>query len=193
MGTSCSEYILDQTTPTYKSNDDELTSGLRAYANIFYSSKEKLEATANAEVVSVYDVATYILKKIGACSTMKLHKLLYYCQAWSLVWDEKSLFSEPIEAWANGPVVRDFFNFHKGLFSVSIFNMTQGNDMKLSDEQKDTIDNVLKYYGDRSAQWLIDLTHIEDPWRNARRGLIQSERGNSVITNEDMANYYSSL
>ena len=31
---------------------------------------------------------------------MKLQKLVYYSQAWSLIWDEKPLFEEEIEAWA---------------------------------------------------------------------------------------------
>src|SRR5260221_11586367 len=63
--------------------------------------------------VSVFDVAAYIIKKMGPVSAMKLHKLIYYCQAWSLVWDERPLFQEKIEAWANGPVIRDLFVFHR--------------------------------------------------------------------------------
>src|SRR5680860_1872649 len=56
-------------------------------------------------MASVLDVAEYILKETGSMTTMKLQKLVYYSQAWSLVWDEKPLFGEPIEAWANdGPV-----------------------------------------------------------------------------------------
>jgi hypothetical protein len=35
---------------------------------------------------------------------MKLHKILYYCQAWSLVWDDKPLFRERIEAWVTVPL-----------------------------------------------------------------------------------------
>jgi len=50
--------------------------------------------------LSVHDVAAYILKKQGEMSAMKLQKLVYYSQAWSLVWDEKPLFRAQIEAWA---------------------------------------------------------------------------------------------
>ena len=64
-------------------------------------------------MVSVYDVAQYILGKIGPLTTMKLQKLLYYSQAWSLVWDDKPLFAEEFEAWANGPVCRELYNMHK--------------------------------------------------------------------------------
>ncbi|WP_307850044.1 MULTISPECIES: type II toxin-antitoxin system antitoxin SocA domain-containing protein [unclassified Saccharopolyspora] len=40
-------------------------------------------------------------------TAMKLQKLVYYSQAWHLVWDERPLFDEPVQAWANGPVVPD--------------------------------------------------------------------------------------
>lgn len=37
-------------------------------------------------MATVFDTAKYILEKRGAMSTMKLQKLCYYAQAWSLVW-----------------------------------------------------------------------------------------------------------
>ena len=49
--------------------------------------------------VSTLDVGRYILRKLGPMGTVKLQKLVCYCQAWSLVWDDRPLFSEPIEAW----------------------------------------------------------------------------------------------
>lgn len=45
-------------------------------------------------MANVSDVAAYILQKHGRMTTMKLQKLVYYSQAWSLVWDEKPLFQE---------------------------------------------------------------------------------------------------
>ena len=67
---------------------------------------------------SALDVAAYILKRAGAMSTMKLQKLVYYSQAWSLVWDEEALFKDKICAWANGPVVPALFAAHKGKYRV---------------------------------------------------------------------------
>ncbi|HCU23588.1 MAG TPA: hypothetical protein DF383_01115, partial [Deltaproteobacteria bacterium] len=70
-------------------------------------------------MTSVHDVATYILKKTGPITAMKLQKLVYYSQAWSLVWDEKPLFKEKIEAWTNGPVVPALYRLHRGKFEIS--------------------------------------------------------------------------
>lgn len=60
-------------------------------------------------MTNIFDVAKYILEKSGSMSTMKLQKLCYYSQAWSLVWDDKSLFPEDFEAWANCPVCPKLF------------------------------------------------------------------------------------
>ena len=122
---------------------------------------------------------------------MKLQKLVYYCQAWSLVWDEKRLFEEDIEAWANGPVVKNLFDYHRGMYQIS--SVLIGNPRLLDQEQRDTVDAVLDYYGDKSAQWLINLTHMEDPWIETRKGLPIQQRGDRVIPLDVMADYYSSL
>lgn len=145
------------------------------------------------DVVSVFDVACYIMSKVKQCTTMKLQKLLYYCQAWYLVWNERPLFRENIEAWANGPVIRELYNFHKGLFTITESMMNLGNPNRLSKEQKEDVDSVLKAYEPRSSQWLIEQTHLERPWQDARKGLSPNERGHVVITHAAMAEYYSSL
>jgi uncharacterized phage-associated protein len=60
-------------------------------------------------------------------------------------------------------------------------------------DEKETIDAVLNYYGDKSSQWLSDLTHREDPWRDARNGTADGERSNVEITHGAMADYYGNL
>lgn len=141
-------------------------------------------------MASVHDVAAYILKKRGLMTAMKLEKLAYYCQAWSLVWDEKPLFLEDIQAWANGPVVRELYDRHKGLYKVKSWD---GNPDVFDPEERETIDGVLGFYGDKPSQWLSDLTHRESPWLEARKGLSPGERGENVISHASMAEYYSSL
>ena len=124
-------------------------------------------------------------------SAMKLQKLVYYSQAWHLVWDEEALFSNRIEAWANGPVVRELYNHHRGQFSVGTWS--RGDSDRLQPSERSTIDAVLSFYGNKQAHWLSELTHREAPWRDARAGLAPGERGNSEITKEKLADYYGGL
>ncbi|TGK11360.1 DUF4065 domain-containing protein [Leptospira fletcheri] len=148
-------------------------------------------------VVSVFDVAKYILEYFEGkdISTFKLQKLCYYSQAWSLVWDDESLFNEKILAWANGPVIRELYDYHKGNFSINSkrFRYAHGNLRNLSKEQKLTIDAVLNAYGNLSGQQLSQLTHNERPWSIAREGLSAGERGERIITLDSMVEYYSAL
>lgn len=141
---------------------------------------------------SVFDVAAYILEKRRTLPHMKLQKLVYYSQAWSLVWDEKPLFSARIEAWANGPVVRALYTPLRQQFTVPVAAVN-GDPTKLNETQRDTVDAVLRYYGPKSSQWLSDLSHMEDPWKDARAGLSPGERGTNEITLAAMAEYYGSL
>lgn len=145
-------------------------------------------------MVRAIDVAQYILKKKKRMSAMKLQKLVYYCQAWSLVWDDEPLFKDQIQAWINGPVIPNLYRKHKGRFKLTSTNGIEDADpSKLNNVERETVDAVLNHYGDKSSQWLSDLTHLERPWKEAREGLPLNERGHRVITLGSMAEYYSGL
>lgn len=165
----------------------------RAQDDIAHELTIEKEESPEAVSTTVFDVAAYILTKIGKTSTIKLQKLVYYAQAWSLVWDEQPLFRERIEAWVNGPVVPDLFYLHKGHFSVDSELIPVGNYRKLSEEQRNTVDAVLDHYGEKTAQWLVELSHSEDPWIKARVGLRDCDKCHRIINLDDMALYYGGL
>lgn len=141
---------------------------------------------------SILDVASYILEKCGSMTAMKLEKLCYYSQAWSLVWNGSPLFEENFEAWANGPVCPVLFDKHRHMFTVSKEDIP-GNSLNLSSEQKETIDAVIEAYGKLDAYQLSTLTHNEAPWVNARGDTPSGARSSTVITLEAMEEYYASL
>ena len=69
-----------------------------------------------------------------------------------MAWDDKPLFDEEFEAWANGPVCRELYNLHKGVFELS--DISKGNKDKLKPAEVDNIDIVLDTYGDKAPHWL---------------------------------------
>lgn len=144
-------------------------------------------------MASAFDVAHHILSKNGQMSAMKLQKLVFYSQAWSLVWDDAPIFENRIEAWANGPVIRDLYEVHRGKFLVDSNTFSEFAKGELTRDQIETIDAVLNSYGSKSPQWLSDQTHSEDPWKQARNGLADGDRGEREITLASMAEYYSSI
>lgn len=140
-------------------------------------------------MATVHDVAAYILEKEGPMTAMKLQKLVYYAHAWSLVWDERPLFKERIEAWTNGPVVPALYRLHKGQFRVS--KWPEGNSKALTATQRETVDAVLRFYGPQTSQWLSELTHREAPWQDARKGLSPGDPSTCVISDAALAEYYT--
>ena len=144
-------------------------------------------------MANVLDVAKYILEIQGKMTAMKLQKLVYYSQAWSLVWDGRPLFPEEIQAWANGPVCPDLYKVHRGKFLVDVSLLPKADSGNLDKDGRETVDAVLEGYGDKEPNWLSRLTHKELPWSDARTGLRISERGTRIITHAAMAEYYESL
>jgi uncharacterized phage-associated protein len=144
-------------------------------------------------MAGVVDVAKYILTQTGEMTAMKLQKLIYYSQAWSLVWDETPLFDEEIQAWANGPVVPLLYGYHRGHLKVSPALFEHGDIEALTLNQQDSVNKVLEALQDKSGHWLSELTHLEAPWKDARDGLKPTERGEQVIPLAAMHEYYSSL
>lgn len=140
-------------------------------------------------MASVKDVAAYILQKSGPMTAMKLQKLCYYSQAWHLVWEEKPLFGDRIEAWANGPVAPTLYQVHRGKFIVREEDIP-GEPEALDQDESESVDIILGHYGKFSAQHLSDQTHSERPWIDAMKG---KEWGNDVISHAAMAEFYSSL
>lgn len=144
-------------------------------------------------MANVMNVAAYVVNKCGTITTMKLQKLVYYCQAWSLAWDDKPLFNEDFEAWANGPVCPELFHFHKGKFEVTREDFEEYQNYTFSEEQIDTLDAVLRDLKDKTPQWLSDLTHSEKPWQDARKGYAPGEYCSNVIEKEAMQQYYGGI
>lgn len=102
-------------------------------------------------MVNVFDTTKYILEQSGEMSTMKLPKLCYYSQAWSLVWDDSPLFQEDFQAWANGPVCPELFYKAQGKYLVIASDET-GGEGDLTENLRDTVERVLKHYGEHDAQ-----------------------------------------
>ncbi len=129
---------------------------------------------------SIHDVADFIYRR-GIRDRWSVQKLLYYCQAWSLAWDGEPLFPEGFEAWRDGPVCRAIWDNP---------NTVGGNYARLTQEQRATVEAVLGFYGQKESWWLVDLSHREAPWIDARGDVAPSAYTSTPISNEAMLNFY---
>ena len=142
---------------------------------------------------TIFDIALYILEKQGEMTAMKLQKLAFYVKAWGLVWDEEEIFPDTFQAWANGAVSPALYRIHSGLFKVysDLFHFANTNN--IAPHHKETIGNVLDFYGKYTAQQLSDINHQEAPWREARGTCKPGDRCSTVITTSSIAEYYSGI
>ena len=122
-------------------------------------------------------------------TNLKLQKLLYYAQAWYLVNYQRRLFTEPIEAWKFGPVVRSAYFRWKKYSSTPIPYKCQGDEESaFQTRQLKFLTEFYRVFGGFSATELVSMTHNEDPWKEA-----YARGANSEITPVAMKAYYSKL
>ena len=144
-------------------------------------------------MADVKDVAAAVMNAVGECTTMKLQKLLYYCQGWHLAWDGVPLFDAEIEAWSNGPVVREVYGLHRGIYWLRSPWPRMGDASRLSHDEQESVEAVLGTYGSWSADQLSNKTHREPPWLEARKGLEITDSSTRTIDLDIMQNYFCGL
>jgi uncharacterized phage-associated protein len=142
-------------------------------------------------------VADYFLLMVDSSagdtiSNLKLQKLCYFAQGWSLALHAHPLFSEPIEAWAHGPVVRDLYErFRKYSWQAIDPTDLQTDPVdRLSEEDRELLDTVWAKYGGFTGRQLEAMTHVEASWKDARGARGPMEYCNEVITHAAMRAHF---
>ncbi|WDF57575.1 MULTISPECIES: Panacea domain-containing protein [Flavobacterium] len=159
------------------------------------------------DYINIKDYAKYIIYFFNSRGSLitnkKLQKLLYYSQAWHLVYfDENPLFEEVPEAWVHGAVYPSVYQQYKKFRAKPIVfdNQLKREELdKLFDsfgfnpDQKEFIDSVLLTYGKKEAFELEILNHREKPWLEAREGLEYFDISSRPISLKTMCNYYKEI
>lgn len=122
---------------------------------------------------------------------LKLQKLLYYAQAWSLVLLGKPMFVEDIQAWTHGPVIPVVYAFY-AQFKYNDLPVPE-KCPKIKKEYEEVLEEVMRIYGIYEAKYLERLTHQEKPWQEARGNLPLEAKCETVISTETMKRFYSEM
>ena len=130
---------------------------------------------------SCFDVAKYFLAQSSEdagdlISNLKLQKLVYYAQGFSLALHDEPLFAESIEAWMHGPVVRELYLEYKTCGAAAIPAPADFDPNIFSKKELQLLSDVYSVYGQYSAWKLRELTHSEAPWKdNYSEGFVSQE------------------
>jgi len=144
-------------------------------------------------IYKALDVANWFIdqfdKESGDVVThLKLQKLLYYSECWCQLLLYRELFSENIEAWAHGPVVREVFNEFKSS-GWEPLNVSRKS-VDFDEDVVDVLEQVLEAYGNVSAKTLEQMTHQDQPWKEARGSLSPEARCSNIMSKENMRKYF---
>jgi len=136
-------------------------------------------------------IAKYILSlsdpDIGDVITnLKLQKLLYYAQGYFLAIHDKPLFEDEIYAWEYGPVVENVYHEYKRCGSGAIEYPENLDYSKIPQIVVDHLEEINTVFGQYSAWRLMQMTHSEKPWIEARK------KSNCLITQKELKDYFKS-
>jgi uncharacterized phage-associated protein len=147
----------------------------------------------------IFDVADYIILKVceagEGLNLLKLQKLAYYSEAWSWAIEGKPLTGSPFQAWIHGPVSRELFDRFKDV--KSLYSPAEKTDIragfdpeKIDSDERTHVDRVLDAYARFTGSQLETMTHVEEPWIEARKGYGPTERCEVAIKTDLMQKYY---
>ncbi|WP_374717110.1 Panacea domain-containing protein [Geobacillus thermodenitrificans] len=148
-------------------------------------------ATVEVEAVTnVYDVAKTFLT-FEPMTHKKLQKLCYYAYSWYLTLYGKRLFNNRIEAWVHGPVCPDLYHEYKhyGWQEIETVNELPKSIAENPDVYE-FIKEVFESYGHLNGDELEYLTHMEEPWKEARGDLGDLEPCTEKIKDEVIIRFY---
>lgn len=117
----------------------------------------------------------------------KLQKLCYYAQGWYLGITGKKLFNDEIQAWIHGPVSPILYNEYR---EYGYKKIPKESNSVASNELRDLINQIYRIYGELDGDQLEYLTHQEEPWLSARKGLEPFESSVNVIDTNIMEKYF---
>lgn len=144
-----------------------------------------------AATKAALDLAGLIHEKLSQAApveTLKLQKLMYYCNAWNLALRDEPMFLDEIQAWKHGPVVASLYGYHRG--SVVIQTWAHGSGAEVPQENQALALEIIDLYGGRSGWALRELTHTEAPWQEAWNASDQGRVRGFEISHASMREYY---
>lgn len=144
-------------------------------------------------MLNAIDIANFFVDLANSdsddCMTnLRVNKLIYFAQAWSLVRRDMPLFSEEIQAWTYGPVVPSVYHAFKDYGRERIQNVHGEYSPDIfSSEELELLIDIAQYYGKFTSPALVDITHSDNsPWQK-----VFSKTENRIISKGSLKEYFS--
>lgn len=159
-----------------------------------------LRAIEKCEMEKKYDnsaekIALYIISSGKEITNLLLQKILYYVKAISGIFEGESIILEPCEAWKFGPVFPSVYEKYRefGKQEIELNVSKEYVNELLSESEKQIIDYVMNTFGIYNAWFLKDLTHLEEPWIAARKGLSEEDACRNLMDEDIISKYFAKI
>ena len=143
------------------------------------------------------DVADYFIAFANETgdqlTNLKLQKLVYYAQAWYLANKGEPLFNEEFEAWVHGPVLPQLYRQYKSNGFKPIqreLSLTEVSN-RFDPDTLQLLEAVAQVYMQYGAYQMELMTHQEEPWVSARKGIEPDVNSKNIIDKEVMRKFYA--
>ena len=142
---------------------------------------------------SAIDIANFYIQLVhslpdDSIDNLKLNKLLYYVQGWSLNRLGRVMFREDIQAWDLGPVIPAVYHQFKACGKRSIeAPEAEFDESRLSTEELELLIDVYRFYGKYTGWALKEMTHeAGSPWDMA-----YEQNKNRIIPVESLKEHFA--
>lgn len=166
------------------------------FVRSFAKGKDSMPKFRSHFIVSNYFLA--IANETGTyMSNLKLQKLVYFFQAWYYAYKKETLFDSQFQAWVHGPVIPELYHNYKSFGYNPIIVDRLGEDeikyfkSKLEEEELIFLKQIEEFYMPKTGYELETLSHSDDPWIIARKGIPDDQPSEEIITLESIHDYYS--
>lgn len=153
----------------------------------------QLELTS--EHSKLYNIGLYIIENTEDITNMSLQKILYFINGFSYYFLGYYLFNDTAEAWPHGPVYPEMYD----AFSYYVKDVIVDSDIlkdkefNLTEQEKEYINNTHKYFSCYGGSKLRNMSHLTDPWINARIGLEENEYSKRIIDQKEINEYFDNV
>lgn len=135
------------------------------------------------------DIAKWFINELHP-EPLKLQKLLYLAQGYSYAFYDEPLFTEDMEAWVHGPVVKSvYYMFNNYRYNPITTNYEL---IEFDNQALEVLNYVKEKYSKYDSKYLEQMTHNQEPWLLSREGLDPDERSDKTISKQNIANYFTS-
>ncbi|WP_296045239.1 type II toxin-antitoxin system antitoxin SocA domain-containing protein [uncultured Gemmiger sp.] len=119
------------------------------------------------------NIASEIIRQYGerhkSITNLKLQKILYYVQVYSLQNQGRALFDDDFQAWRHGPVIPEVYDIFRKYVSDDIKEDDQtvlGNRIEIDETSKSMIEKIVEKTLPLDAWDMVYKTHETRPWKD---------------------------